>query len=159
MYSERTVELEGLLGPRRLARLMDLYESNYRQLMRIAPAVRELEGVAVSSLPDDLDLHLETIEQTRYTTCLRLTYYFPDASGELEPDPAVTVRLFHDARVAEVLSCRGHPRHRALAGFRALPGEQIRRRWPRNLLLAKWLEFCTEQGHSFTPVRGLVEPA
>ena len=129
--------VSGLEGPPGLSRLMDLYESNYRGLSRLIPLVRQLRGDLVAEgRRGDPDLHVRIREQTTYTTRLELTYLFSGVA-----DPALEVRLFHDARVAEVLSCCGHPRHHALASFSELAGEQITRRWPRNLLLAKWLDY------------------
>lgn len=129
--------ITGLEEPPGLARLMDLYESNYRDLCRLLPLLRQLRGGHLSEgRGGDPDLHLRIHEQTTYTTRFELTYLFDG-----EADPAVEVRMFHDARLAEVISCCGHPRHHALRSFSELAGAQIMRRWPRNLLLAKWLVY------------------
>ncbi len=44
------------------------------------------------------------LEHSRYTTTLELTRPYPDA---LVPDVAMTVRAYHDARVAEVVAYQG----------------------------------------------------
>jgi len=61
--------------------LMTLYESNYIRLRRLAGDVRMLSGRLLSSAPRECDLHLTVVEHSRYTSILRLTYLFQDASG------------------------------------------------------------------------------
>ena len=53
--------------------LMTLYESNFIRLRGLVGEVRRLAGRRVSSVPGDLDLHVETLEHSPYTTILRLT--------------------------------------------------------------------------------------
>lgn len=131
--------------------LMAVYESNWRRLLRLlGPArMREMPDEVVSAVPDDLDLHLLVLERSPYTTTFRLTYFF-DVSGESDADPDLVVRMYHDARMAEVLRCRRiHHRHRLLGRFMTDAHNELARRWQRNILLNKWLEYCLERGHSF----------
>lgn len=71
--------------------LMGLCEENYGALMRLIPGLREIQGEVRSVLDQDMDLHLEILEQTAYTTLLRLTYFFPHDDGLVHkvraPDP------------------------------------------------------------------------
>ena len=56
-----------------IGNLMGLCEENYGALMRLIPDLRGIQGESRSALDQDLDLHLEILEQSPYTTLLRLT--------------------------------------------------------------------------------------
>lgn len=133
-----------VLGRRRLGSLIALYERNYSLMREIIPDPRELTGALQSHSERDETLHLRVEEQTRYTSLLHLTYLLP-ADGDHGPGRAVPdlrVRLYHDARLAEVLGFDGMDD--------APPGPgTLGRRWAQNLLLGKWLEFIRDNGHEF----------
>jgi len=126
--------------------LMDLCDENYRHLMRLAPGVRRMRGRSASRVEKGMDLHMEVLEQTPYTTLVHLTYYFPHAEGEL-PDPDARLRIYHDSRQVEVLDLRQQACK--LGGSGKPPG--LEQKWKVNIFLAKWLAFCLQQGHYFAP--------
>ena len=128
--------------------LMTLYESNYIRLRELVGDVRRLAGRAVSRTPSDLDLHLEVLEHSRYTSFLRLTYLFDDVAGPAA-DPDLELRVYHDARLAVASRCSRWKRHPGLAQLGAGLPTQLGERWLRNMLLNKWLDYCTERGHRF----------
>jgi hypothetical protein len=128
--------------------LMTLYESNYIRLRGLVGEARALSGRVVSSVPGDLDLHVEALEHSPYTTILRLTYVFEDA-GEPVADPDLEVRVYHDARLAEASRCGRWGRHPALAHVQARLPAALGERWLRNMMLNKWLDYCAERGHGF----------
>jgi len=130
--------------------LMTLYESNYIRLRDLVGDARGLVGTRVSSAPGDLDLHVEALEHSPYTTILRLTYFFDDDAGRVA-DPDLEVRVYHDARLAEASRCARWVRHPALARVRAGLPATLGERWLRNMLLNKWLDYCTERGHRVGP--------
>ncbi|MGM0552683.1 MAG: DUF1249 domain-containing protein [Pseudomonadota bacterium] len=134
--------------PVTFAALMEMYEENYLALRRLCPDLRELPAVAVSRVEGALDLHLELQERTRYTTTLRLTYVFEDA-GEQRLRPDLCIRLFHDARQAEVLGryCRQSGRGLMIDSLAGEAG--LGCRWRHNRFLYKWLRYCLRQGHRF----------
>jgi len=126
--------------------LMTLYESNYIRLRALVGDVRGLAGRAVSSVPGDLDLHLEVIEHSPYTSILRLTYLFADADATVA-EPDLELRVYHDARLAEASRCSTRVRHPGLAGLQDSLPNTLGERWRRNMLLNKWLDYCAERGH------------
>ena len=126
--------------------LMTLYESNYIRLRSLLGDARGLVGRAVSRAPGDLDLHVEALEHSPYTTILRLTYLFEEA-GSAVADPDLEVRVYHDARLAEASRCARWVRHPGLAGLRDGLPLALGERWLRNMLLNKWLDYCAERGH------------
>lgn len=139
------------LNPRHasFAALMELYESNYLRLRRLCPNLDALTGNQVSRVSGASDLHLTVLERTPYTTKLLLTYEF--GSGERSRrQPDLIVRMFHDARQAEVIEryCRRRGEDLSLDARTGVPG--LACRWRHNRFLFKWLGFCLAQGHRFS---------
>jgi uncharacterized protein len=128
--------------------LMTLYESNYIRLAGLVPQLRTVDGAHVSSVAGDCALHLAVDERSRYTTTLRLTYVFED-DGVALADPDLQIRVYHDARLAEVQSCARWHRHSMLEAIRSQLARELGDRWLRNVMLNKWLDYCVERGHSF----------
>ena len=87
-------------------------------------------------------------ERSRYTTTLRLTYVFDDAGAPLA-DPDLQIRVYHDARLAEVQACARWHRHAMLESMRSHLARELGDRWLRNVMLNKWLDYCVERGHRF----------
>src|SRR5512145_2384597 len=81
--------------------LMSLYESNYIRLAWLVPDLRSVSSQQISVVEGDCPLHLAVEEHSRYTTTLRLTYVFDDETGPVS-DPDLQIRVYHDARLAEV---------------------------------------------------------
>lgn len=151
MLIEKTGKGIRLVPRRSFAGLMTLYENNYHRLGQILGSLTDPPDQGLSRVAGDLDLHLETLERCRYTTTLRLTYWFAGERGSY-PDPDLVVRLYQDARMAEVTSCCQYHTHRILRPWHTPGGEEIRQRWARNQMFHKWLEFCIEHGHRLQPV-------
>jgi hypothetical protein len=128
--------------------LMTLYESNFIRLRGLVGDVRPMAGRIVSTAPSDCDLHLEIVEQSPYTSVLRLTYFFEDAAGQVA-DPDLEVRVYHDARLAEASRCARWVRHPGLESIRSSLSMSLGERWLRNMLLNKWLDYCVDRGHRF----------
>jgi uncharacterized protein YqiB (DUF1249 family) len=135
--------------------LMALCEENYRYLHSLIPQLRRLEGEHRSVRPDHQDLHLRIIEQTPYTTLLRLTYEFPHDSDEVA-DPDALLRVYHDARQVEVEDLR----QQTLPTQRLYEAPGLENKWRLNLFVGRWLAFCVHQGHLFVDdLTALREPA
>lgn len=129
--------------------LMTLYESNYVRLRRLVTHVASIEGEHTSSVANDCPLFLRVEERSRYTTTFTLTYLFDSHAGQIA-DPDLQVRVYHDARLAEVLSCARWHRHQVLASIKNHLYCQLGDRWLRNVMLNKWLDYCVERGHCFS---------
>lgn len=127
-------------------------EENYVYLNRLAPDLCLLEGKHLSRLGRGMDLHLDVLEQTPYTSLIHLTYYFTHPVGDY-PDPDATLRVYHDVCQVDVLDLRQS----------ALPLERwgahptLEQRWKINLFLSKWLSYCLSQGHRFSLVPEMAE--
>ena len=125
--------------------LMDLCDENYRYLTKMAPGLKFLQGRLLSPMRNGMDLYLEVLEQTPYTTLIRLTYYFPHQDGRYS-DPDAIMRVYHDSRQVEVLDLR----QQALPLKQGKEPPTLEQKWKANLFLSKWLAYCTLQGHRFS---------
>jgi uncharacterized protein YqiB (DUF1249 family) len=134
LVSDHLCRISWRCPPRSFVSLMTLYESNYIRLGWLIPHLDTLEGHLVSEVDGDPALHLEVIERTPYTLLFNLSYRLADRQV-----PDMQVRVYRDARVAEAHSCAGAP-----AG-----GAELQKRWARNMMLNKWLEYCAGRGHRF----------
>jgi len=123
------------------AALMELYESNYIFLRRLVPQLDGRRDAQVSSVDRGPDLHLDVIERCPYTTTLMLTHRFARADGD-ESLPDLQVRIYHDARVAEVLATDTETNGEATLAWR----------WGVNRFLNRWLRYCLGEGHGFPSV-------
>ena len=112
-------------------------------------------GTQISRVAGDCALHLGVDERRRYTTTLRLTYMFDDAGRYRVADPDLQIRVYHDARLAEVQACARWHRHSMLESLRSQLARELGDRWLRNVMLNKWLDYCVERGHRFP---GLAAP-
>jgi hypothetical protein len=135
------------------AALMDLYERNYINMRRLLPVVPPARVRCLSRVAGGLDLHLHIIERCRYTSELTLTYQFGQNDGTIIAEPNLRIRVYHDARQAEVMAA--HPRHHPafatdILTYHRADGAQIVTRWRINRFLYKWLSYCLRQGHRFT---------
>jgi uncharacterized protein YqiB (DUF1249 family) len=134
------------LAPRsRLDRLLREHERNFERLLQLVPGLRKLRGRVVSSVDGVPDLSLEVLDQSAYTTTLVMTYAL-EIDGARRHEPEVQVRVYHDARMAEVLAVRETgPSGRA--GWCSLRHSALSRKWRFNRFLGKWLAYCLQQGH------------
>jgi len=137
------------LRPGSFSALMALYESNYLRLDWLLDDMDFLKGDYISDTDSDFPLYLSVKEVCRYTTSIHLTYWFADEGPELIADPDLDIRIYHDARMAEVMSCRHNRRHKVLKQFDTNHGSELSRRWARNMMLNKWLEYCAGCKHRF----------
>jgi hypothetical protein len=143
--------LTGLVSAGRpsVGSLMALCEENYVKLQQLVPDLRGMRGELRSMPERGMDLHLEVIEQARYTTLLRLTYFFPHDDGQVhhvpQADPDALLRAYHDACQVEVLDLR----QTALPLHNHYQSPALESKWKANLFLSKWLEYCVILGHQF----------
>jgi uncharacterized protein YqiB (DUF1249 family) len=137
---------ETIAKPRSFVGLMALYESNYARLLGLIPELERLDGCFRSRVAGDCDLHVEILERSRYTVTLTLTYHFETDEGLLI-DPDMSVRAYLDGQLAEVLGIGRRQRHPALRRLVREHREELDRRWRRNMVLNKWLDYLAEHGH------------
>lgn len=134
-----------LATARSFVALMDLYEMNYMLMRRLMPKMQQQRGVLVSTCQAGLPLHVEVLEQDRFTTVLRLFYRIRQDEGRISEVPDLHVRVYHDARVAEAVAGRLRGRDCVVGGR---SGERcLDVRWRLNRFLNKWLRFLLHRKH------------
>lgn len=136
--------------PNTFAGLMEMYEANYIRLRKLCGSKNSMPAFAVSRTPRGMDLYLQVLEQTRYTSTIALTYYFTDEQDGLLAYPNLKLRIYYDALQAEVFSQSFRNKNAGGHAFRYLASASLPKRWHLNRFLFKWLSYCDRQGHSFT---------
>ncbi|MFA0114972.1 DUF1249 family protein [Vibrio sp. 10N.261.46.E11] len=131
-----------------LAELMRVYETNYAKLNALLPAGHEVGDVRCYQAVN-MVYQLTVNEVTKYTTLIDICQ-----SDEMPvfPLPKMSVRLYHDARVAEVCASGDFSRVKAKYDYPNTKLLQKDEKFQLNKFLGEWLTFCLKTGISRTPV-------
>ncbi len=107
------------------------------------------KATAIGLAPHHTTLHLEVIERTPYTMTVELSHCFNRDKEELLA-PAVKIRIYLDAQLAEVLS--DHARAGVTQVFKdpGLSLEIMNYKWRLNYFLQKWLDHCLKKNYLFS---------
>lgn len=128
--------------------LMRLCEQNYGRLLPLLRALGD-EDRGDFTLPGarggDIGVAVRVLERCRYTTVLRMEQ---ESVHELLPPSRITIRLYHDARMAEVTEALPSRRVQARHDYpnAAMHQKDEKRQW--NRFLADWLVHLQEHGGS-----------
>jgi uncharacterized protein YqiB (DUF1249 family) len=130
--------------------------SNYQKLLKLIPDLMAFKNTAVGHAPHHTTLHLEIIERTPYTMTVELSHCFSRNHDELL-EPAVKIRVYLDAQLAEVLS--DHARAGVAQVFKdpGLSREIMNYKWRLNYFLQKWLDHCLKKNYLFSAHAGQTE--
>jgi uncharacterized protein YqiB (DUF1249 family) len=131
-----------------LSDLMRLYETNYAKLNALSPC-RPNVGDVRCYQASGISYQLRVSEVTKYTTLIDICQ---SDDVPVFPLPRMSVRLYHDARVAEVCRCEHLTRIDARYGY---PNEKMLQQDEKlqiNRFLGDWLSFCLKQGISRAPL-------
>ena len=126
-----------------------LYESNYRKLVAMLPDVDAFNHVSLSSDDHLVNLSIDVIERTPYTILLSFVSTMT-TSCEFAPRTELQVRMFHDARVAEVIMVQGI---RKISSHYKYPNDKMHypdEKRQGNRLLAEMLNFCYNNNYKKT---------
>ena len=137
-----------------LVELQAACEANYARLMQLLPAMREGAAprrVALSQGERLLGvLALEVLESCPYTSTLSVRQ---EHSLAWLPVPQMEVRVYHDARMAEVIGAQSARRFRGIYPYPNAAMHQPDEKTQLNLFLGEWLSHCLAYGHELEPVR------
>lgn len=150
MSMEQLDYLRKTLSRRNFIGLMDLYEQIHNLLGTLIPELDAMPIRAESRVEGFPTLFLTIEERCKYTTMVSITYYFEASDGERIADPDLQVRIYHDAKQAEAMSCR-NIRFTIQSSSGVLKSPAVDCRWESNLFLEKWLKYLLELGHQFNP--------
>lgn len=120
-------------------------DANYLRLQKLFPGMREDDlssfGVDINGL--NFTISLSVLERGPYTTILRLTQ---EPAPPWSRKPSLTIRLYHDARCAEVVEYQGKRHFRAVYDY---PNEDMRHPDEKaqiNRFLSEYLAVCLAHG-------------
>jgi uncharacterized protein YqiB (DUF1249 family) len=147
-----------------LKAFMACCEGNYFRLLGLFPNLQGVDERRIGlSLGAEAEVVLTVLERTSYTTLLSIaqrqigTVETPDTRSErtdksvtvrwFKP-PVLTVRLYHDAQIAEVIT---YGSNRGVRPKNAYPNQQMfqpdeKRQW--NNFLEEWLGLCRQHGYA-----------
>jgi uncharacterized protein YqiB (DUF1249 family) len=131
-----------------LARNMSEYEANYARLMKLLPQLHEEDAWTF-----DVDVgsshwlvSIDVQERAKYTTTITVSQ--ADNLGSWSQQLQLQVRLYHDARMAEVLSWQQHRRMQVRYEY---PNRQMYHADEKaqfNGFLGEWLSHCLANGQA-----------
>ncbi len=128
-------------------------EANFAKLKKLLPSEGGLREFAVSRGTQEWLHKILVVERSPYTTTLQLTQIakYTKDSNWLQM-PCLTVRMYHDAELAEVLAWEGHKRLRPRYNYPNQSMYQCDEKLQINQFLGEWLSLCLRQGHSVDKV-------
>jgi uncharacterized protein len=94
-------------------------------------------------------LHLlRVVERSRYTTTIEMMRTSVHTSSDWLSIPKLTLRVYHDAALAEVLAWEGHKRLRPRYDYPNRSMYQHDEKYQLNRFLGEWLDVCLNHGQS-----------
>ena len=139
-----------------LSALHAVCEGNYARLMRLLPASPEVSQCSFQLMNETLNLGTVVIEVTeyfKYTMTLKISLNQP--LGDWLETPQLLVRVYHDARMAEVLS---YQMQRCPDGRYPYPNAHMFHRNEKaqlNVFLSEWLTHCAKYGHAYEDISAM----
>lgn len=138
---------------------LSLCERNYAQLRHLLPfsaqphqAKKATSAAQIQSSDSQLiqinpqeGYRIRLVELCKFTTTIKIEHVSQTALAWLRPQ--FEVRLYHDARLAEVISCQQMRHFKAVYDYPNLEMMQPDEKRQINLLLRDWLMLCQRQGY------------
>ncbi len=134
-----------------LYNMMQVYEGNYCYLLQLLPDMKEISGTVFSEFNGRPVLFIDVLEQCKYTSMIAVTHYL-SFENNVVADMELRLRVYHDARVAEVTS---YQHHKKLLPVYSYPNKKMYQTFEKkqvNLFLKEWLEFCVRYGVQFEKI-------
>jgi uncharacterized protein YqiB (DUF1249 family) len=129
--------------------MMRLCEVNFARLRRLLPRQDQV-GQLIHYQVNSATYRLKITESTRYTSLVDIEQIAPVVS--YWSLPSMSVRLYHDAMVAEVCASQQICRFKASYDY---PNKKLHQRDEKhqiNQFLADWLRYCLAHGAMAVPV-------
>jgi uncharacterized protein len=127
------------------------YEFNYVRLTKLLLSIDSAQTNAEIQSIKSWRYKIHVVERAPYTTTLQLTQI---SSRLIDPSrndywlklPRLTVRMYHDAELAEVLAWEGHKRLRPKYDYPNRSMYHCDEKLQVNQFLGDWLKLCIGQG-------------
>jgi len=126
-----------------LQKLHACCSSNYLRLLRLLNGLDGEQTLAFAHAADSA-FRLQVVEEARYTTTLDI-----EQAGVHLPQtmlPKMRVRMYHDARMAEVLRSQQISDIKPVYHYPNQHMHQRDEKWQVNQFLAEWLQHCLDKG-------------
>lgn len=129
----------------KLAHMHKVCEVNYGRLLRLLPDCDTEDMQYQFSINSNLQYTIKIVECSRYTSTLEMSQKSQGGYEFLRP--VVLVRLYHDAKMAEVLSAQNIGSLKPSYQYPNIQMYQKNEKEMVNLFLAEWLQFCLTQNN------------
>lgn len=130
-----------------LSGLIATCELNYLRLQKLFPRMSETEHHLLYAAGDRYQFGAVSFtvrERASYTTHLLIQR----PQDQWADDWQMVVRIYHDAKLAEVVECQQQPR---ILAVNAYPNSRMHHpdeKMQLNIFLGEWLQHCLNHGHS-----------
>ncbi len=128
--------------------LEKICESNFQKLFCLIPDLCSFKKHATGNTENKPTLYVNIIERSKHTLTVELSHCFNHNLENLM-EPAIKIRIYLDARIAEVL--RDYKRTDVSQVFKD-PGQSVEimnYKWRLNYFLQKWLDHCLQTNYQF----------
>lgn len=122
-----------------------LCETNYARLLKLLPREKDRREYKICWHQHNYCVQIKRDEEFAYTSTLLVSYWPETVSPWFNPQTLV-VRLYHDARMAEVVCMK---RRKQLDGRYNYPNPEMHQpdeKFQLNQYLAEWLSLCLAAG-------------
>lgn len=125
-------------------------EANYRRLMKLIPEDND-EIVYQVQLPDQSSvlMRFQVLERCKYTTMITIEQA---GLGQWLPESHFEVRIYHDAKMAEVISFQKQGKVRSVYGYPNEKMHQKDEKFQQHNFLSECLANCLKNGFSETQI-------
>ncbi|MFT6779221.1 MAG: hypothetical protein ACJAV1_003164 [Paraglaciecola sp.] len=135
----------------KLANMHQVCEVNYGRLLRLLPDCDTEDLQYQFQVNVSLSYTIKIIECSRYTSTLEMSQKSQmGQTGKIGYEflrPVVQVRLYHDAKMAEVISAQNIGSLKPSYQYPNTKMYQKNEKEMVNLFLAEWLQFCLTQSN------------
>ena len=125
--------------------LEQMCASNYQKLLKLMPELLTLKEIAIGIAINNTPLHITVIESAPHTLMIELNHYFDHEFLE----PAVKIRLYLDAQLAEVMSDQARSPSALAFKDKSLSRDIMNYKWRLNYFLQTWLDHCLKKDYQF----------
>jgi len=125
---------------------IDISKRNYRKLSMLLPSLPRIPEYSKSIVPGFMDLNLDCLEKNGRVYKIALSHYYKHPSGDMIPDPDMTMLIDVIGQTLEALTYQDIYRYDEVYVDREVD-QSVRK--SLNNFLAQWLQNCIDQGHRF----------
>jgi uncharacterized protein YqiB (DUF1249 family) len=126
-----------------LASILATCENNYAYALKLLPDCDSENLSYEFMINDQLKYEIKILDSARYTSTIMMSQMANNTPSFLRP--SMEIRLYHDAKVAEVLSCQKVSKLQPTYEYPNLNMHLRNEKQMVNVFLAEWLHFCLEQ--------------